>query len=46
MDFQERKRLIQGTFDTVAESYDNPALQFFNTNALFLVDLMELQGDE
>lgn len=46
MDFRERKKLILSAFDTVAESYDNPALQFFKTSAVCLADLLELNGDE
>ncbi|MEE9542186.1 MAG: methyltransferase domain-containing protein [Thermodesulfobacteriota bacterium] len=46
MESSERKKLIQTTFDTVADSYDNPFLCFFPNSAVYLTDLLELRGDE
>lgn len=33
MDMQQRKQMIQKAFDTVAEGYDHPSLQFFHQTA-------------
>lgn len=37
MDTQQRKQMIQATFDTVAESYDHPSLQFFHQTARLML---------
>lgn len=37
MDTQQRKQMIQTTFDTVAESYDHPSLQFFHQTARLML---------
>jgi ubiquinone/menaquinone biosynthesis C-methylase UbiE len=39
-------RLIQATFDTIADGYDNPALRFFATSAAHMATKLELRGDE
>lgn len=46
MKFDERKKLILSAFDTVADSYDNPALRFFVDSATCLSDLLALSGTE
>lgn len=46
MNEQERKQHIQKTFNTVAEGYDNPALQFFVNSARQLPGIFGLKGSE
>jgi ubiquinone/menaquinone biosynthesis C-methylase UbiE len=46
MNEQERKVMIQATFNTVAEGYDNHALRYFADSAKHLTKFLNLQGDE
>jgi len=41
-----RTRLIQSTFNAVADGYDHPVLRFFATGAAHLATKLELRGDE
>jgi ubiquinone/menaquinone biosynthesis C-methylase UbiE len=46
MNDQERKAMLQGTFNVVASGYDNPALRFFPESARNMAALLTLNGDE
>ncbi len=46
MNEQERKVMIQVTFNTVASGYDNHALRYFADSAKHLADYLSLHGDE
>lgn len=41
-----RREMVQKTFDTVAQGYDNPAIRFFADSVPPLVDYLGLRGDE
>lgn len=46
MEEAEQKKLIQQTFNTVAEGYGNPSMPFFQQAAAELPGFFELSGDE
>ena len=46
MDEQERAKQVQQTFDLVANSYDNPALSWFDDTALAIAKRAELKAGE
>lgn len=46
MSKQDRKVMIQATFNTVAEGYDNHALRYFADSAKQLTAYLNLRGDE
>jgi len=46
MDEQAIKSMIQQTFDTVAEGYDNRALRYFADSAYHLAEMLKLSGSE
>jgi ubiquinone/menaquinone biosynthesis C-methylase UbiE len=46
MDEQQRKAMLQETFDTVSSGYDGGALRFFSQSAQSMVSLLDLRGDE
>jgi ubiquinone/menaquinone biosynthesis C-methylase UbiE len=43
---EELKALVRNTFDTVAEGYGNPSMQFFHAAATMLPEIFEFKGDE
>ena len=46
MESNERKKMIQQGFDTVAAGYDHPSLFFFPETAKRLVDHLDLQPQQ
>lgn len=46
MDEQERKTLVQATFNAVASGYDNPFLRFFRDSGVIIAGLLECSGRE
>lgn len=46
MDEQQRKQLIQNTFNTVASGYDNAAMRFFQKAAQCLPGIFNFRGNE
>ena len=46
MNAEQVKAILQDTFNTVADVYDNPSLRFFPACARHLADLLDLRGDE
>jgi ubiquinone/menaquinone biosynthesis C-methylase UbiE len=46
MDQQQRKAMVQKTFDTVAEGYGTAGMRFFHHAAAQLPEILSLKGDE
>jgi ubiquinone/menaquinone biosynthesis C-methylase UbiE len=46
MNENNRKALLQDTFDAVATGYDNTSLRFFPESAKYLASCLHLRGDE
>lgn len=46
MNAEQIKAIVQGTFNAVADGYDDPTLRFFPACAKQLADLLDLRGDE
>ena len=46
MNAAQIQTILQDTFNTVADAYDNPSLRFFPASSQHLADLLNLRGDE
>jgi ubiquinone/menaquinone biosynthesis C-methylase UbiE len=46
VDEANRQKLFRKTFDTVASGYDHPTIRFFVESVPFLIDALDLAGDE